>query len=367
MPGPMAQAVVLAREDQARLEQIERAATSEQRAALRARIVLRAAHGLGIHHTAQELGVTDDTVRKWRKRFLAYGLKGLTDRPRGGRPARFDSVLRCQVISLACRPVPEAYCRNEWALVSLRQALLEAERVDAISTSTIGRILSEADFHPHRYRMWVHSPDPDFAVKVRDVVDLYLAPPRADTAVLCIDEKTGMQALRRRFAGRLPAPGEDGRWEFEYRRQGTRCLTAAFNVHTGEVVGRCTPRRTKADLIAFMEDEVVPAYPTQQVHIVWDNLNTHHGAHWDDFNRRHGNRFRFHYTPIHASWCNQVELWFSILARRVLRRASFRDAEDLVARVTAFIDHWNRNERKPFRWTFKGYPVQSGVDGRDTS
>ena len=116
-----------------------------------------------------------------------------------------------------------------------------------------------------------------------------------------------------------------------------------------------------------MDEVVVPAYPTQLVHVVWDNLNTHHGPHWDEFNRRHGERFRFHYTPIHASWCNQVELWFSILARRVLRRASFRDVEDLMARVMAFIDLWNKVEGKPFRWTFTGYPVQSGLERRDSS
>jgi transposase len=278
--------------------------------------------------------------------------------------------MECCAVRSSVWPVgrfPRSTVANEWALVSLRQALLEAELVDAINPSTIGRILSDADFRPHRYRMWVHSPDPLFKEKVREVVDLYLSSARSDTAVLCIDEKTGMQALRRRFAGRLPSPGEEGRWEFEYRRQGTRCLTAAFNVHSGQVIGRCTPRRTKADPIAFMDEVVVPAYPTQLVHVAWDNLNTHHGPHWDEFNRRHGERFRFHDTPIHASWCNQVELWFSILARRVLRRASFRDVEDLMARVMAFIDLWNKVEGKPFRWTFTGYPVQSGLERRDSS
>lgn len=363
MPGPKPQVVVLAREDRDKLERITKAATSEQRRALRARIVLQAAEGVANTRIARSLDITDDTVRKWRGRFVDHGLLGLDDRPRSGRPPGFDGVLRCQVLSLACRPVPDDYHRHEWTLMSLKHALLEADLVDAISTSTIGRILREADLRPHRYQVWIHSPDPDFTRKVRDVVDLYVRRPTAGEVVLCIDEKTGMQALRRRFPGRIPSPAEVGRWEFEYRRQGTRCLTAAWNVHTGHVFGRVTKRRTKVDLLAFM-DEVATHYPSETVHVVWDNLNTHHGPHWEDFNRRHGSRFRFHYTPIHASWCNQVELWFSILARRVLRRASFRDAEDLAFRVLAFIDHWNHHEAKPFRWTFTGYPVQTGLDPR---
>lgn len=361
MPGPKAQVVVLAREDRQKLERIERAASSEQRAALRSRIVLRAAEGVANERIADELGVTDDTVRKWRGRFVAHGRRGLKDRARSGRPPRFDGVVRCQVISLACRPVPDDYCRSEWTLLSLREALVEAQMVEAISTSTIGRILDQADLKPHRYRMWVHSPDPDFARKVREVVDLYVSRPEGHEVVLCIDEKTGMQALRRRFAGRRPAPGEEGRWEFEYKRQGTRTLIAAFNVHTGHVLGRCSAQRKAVDLLAFMES-VAAHYPTQIVHVVWDNLNIHHGPRWEEFNARFGGRFHFHYTPIHASWVNQVEMWFGILQRRVLRRASFRDAADLVERVEAFIDRWNRIERKPFRWTFTGYPVQAGLE-----
>jgi len=213
MPGPKAQVVVLAREDREKLERIERAATSEQREVLRARVILQAAEAAANEAIGRNLGVTDQTARKWRARFVAQGMAGLKDRPRCGRPARLDGVVRCQVISLACRPVPEEYCRTEWTLCSIREALLEADVVEAISTSSIGRILSRADLKPHRYRMWVHSPDPEFARKVREVVGLYVTPPRPDQVVLCIDEKTGMQALRRRFAARLPRPGEAGRWE----------------------------------------------------------------------------------------------------------------------------------------------------------
>jgi transposase len=361
MPGPRPCAVTLAREVREKLQAVCRAATSTQRAVLRARIVLLAADGHGNAEIASRLHVTVSTVRKWRGRFARKGMAGLRDLARTGRPCRFDAVTRSELISLACRPVPEELCRTQWTHEELRQAILGAGLVSRISVSTIGRILDEVDLRPQHFRMWVHSPDPLFRPKVAELCALYTTIPGPHEVVLCIDEKTGMQALRRRFTGRLPGPAECGRWEFEYKRLGTRCLTAAFDVHTGEVFGRVTKRRTKQDLLQFLE-ALARRYPHQTVHIVWDNLNTHHGAHIEDFNRRHGARFQFHYTPIHASWCNQIELWFSILARRVLRRASFRDAEDLECRVLRFISVWNQHECKPFRWTFRGYPLQTGVD-----
>ena len=299
-------------------------------------------------------------MRKWRSRFLAVGLDGLRDRPRSGRPSRFDGLVRSALFSLACRPVPEDLFRNRWTVGELRHELLAAELVESISLASVARLLAEADLCPFRFRMWVHSPDPQFKEKVTALCALYTGTPAPGEVVLCIDEKTGMQALRRRFPGRPPGPLEVGRWEFEYHRHGTRCLTAAFNVHTGEVFGRVTRRRTKQDLLAFLE-ALARRYPTEVVHLVWDNLNTHHGQHIREFNQRHGGRFHFHYTPIHASWCNQVELWFSLLSRRVLRGSSFRDVHDLERRVLGFIAHWNRFERRPFRWTYTGYPLQTGL------
>ena len=178
--------------------------------------------------------------------------------------------------------------------------------------------------------------------------------------VLSIDEKTGMQALERKYPGRRPRPGQPGRREFEYIRHGTVTLLAALNVHTGAVLGRCGPQRRAADLLTFL-DEVAAAYPTGAVHVVWDNLNIHRGVRWSEFNRGHGARFHFHFTPLHASWVNQIECWFSLLARRALRHRSFASTAALSAAVTAFIRRWNDHERRPFRWTFTGYPLQTGL------
>ncbi len=162
-----------------------------------------------------------------------------------------------------------------------------------------------------------------------------------------------MQALERKHPSRRPRPRQAGRFEFEYIRRGTRTLFAAFNPHTGEVFGRCSRRRKATDLLRFMEDVAV-RFPHKRITIIWDNLNIHAAKKWQAFNERHGSRFRFVYTPIHASWVNQVEIWFSILARRVLRYGSFASTSDLTAAVRGFIAQWNAHEAHPFRWTFRG-------------
>ena len=181
--------------------------------------------------------------------------------------------------------------------------------------------------------------------------------------MLSIDEKTGMQALERRVPDRPAAPGRRRRREFEYRRHGTQSLLCAWEVHRGRVVADCGATRTASDLVQFLE-RIAALYPTETVHVIWDCLNIHFdGAEgrWTAFNARHGHRFVFHYTPKHASWVNQVELFFSILQRQCLRDASFRSVEELRTTVLEFIAVWNRDRAHPFRWTFTGYPLQAGA------
>jgi len=209
--------------------------------------------------------------------------------------------------------------------------------------------------------VWLHSPDPQFREKVANICDLYLNPPE-NAVVLCVDEKPGIQALGRKYPTKQAAVGRNGRFEFEYKRNGTRKLLAAFNPHTGQVYAEMRATRKAVDLVEFME-AVAEQHPGGDVHVVWDNLNIHYDGkdeRWTRFNARHGGRFHFHYTPIHASWVNQVELLFSILQRRVLRYGEFDSLEELDAAVLGFLDHWNTHESKPFRWTFKGYPLQTG-------
>jgi transposase len=263
-------------------------------------------------------------------------------------------------VAAACRSPREfGVDRDVWSQESLRDALVSTGLIRKIGKTSVQAILDEAEIKPHRVKSWCHSTDPDYQKKMRAIVRLYVRRPPGEP-VLCIDEKTGMQALSRSRDLQPPQPGRAGRFEFEYKRNGTRCLFGCFNIATGSVLGRCASSRTREDFLSFM-DQVASVYRQRRIHIVLDNLNTHkdtsRGAFITDWNRRHGGRFRFHYTPTHGSWLNQIELWFSIVSRRVLRYGNFQSPEELVKGIESFIETWNRREAKPFRWTYDGLPL----------
>ncbi len=354
MPGPHATPVTLPTSLREMLQQRARAGTSAFRDVVRARIALMAEQGETNAAIARRVGCDVKTVRTWRDRIAELPDElALVDTPRTGRPPRVAIEVHQELIKLACQRPEDKKVPFEqvWTLQALADAL-EGDTGVRLSRSEVSRILEGADLKPHRMRQWLHSPDPDFRPKVAAICDLYVSPPEGAT-VLCVDEKPGMQALEQRFPMRPAAPGRLGRKEFEYKRRGTRTLIASYNIRTGEVLGHVGPTRKAVDLIAFLE-RVAQHYPTGPVYIIWDNLNIHHGPRWAEFNARHGGRFHFVYTPKHASWVNQVETWFSILARRVLRHASFRSVDELADRVRGFIERWNGGEAHPFRWTFRG-------------
>jgi transposase len=339
----------------AELESTVRTATAPFRAVQRARIALLAATGASNAAIARRVDCTEDTVRTWRERFAADPrVESLLDLPRSGRPSHVGLATRVELIKLACSPPPARRGRAHWSHSALQAELYRTTRV-RLSESEIGRILRNEELRPHRMKLWLHSPDPEFREKAARVCRLYVSPP-AGATVLCVDEKTQIQALRRRFPGRRPGPGTCGRYEFEYRRGGVLALLGAFNVATGDVFAQCREHRGAADLLVFME-ALAEKYPTGVVYIVWDNLDIHRDGkdgRWKAFNARHGNRFRFVFTPKHASWLNQIEIWFSILQRRVIRYGDFLDVNDLAKKILAFIRQWNRSEAHPFRWTFRG-------------
>jgi transposase len=225
----------------------------------------------------------------------------------------------------------------------------------------VHRTPTEIVLRPHKLQMWLHSKDPLFKEKVNDIVGLDLEPPPG-AVVLSIDEKTSIQALERPYQTKLARPGRPGRHEFEYVRHGTTSLMAAFNVQSGEVVHALGPTRTGDDLVAFMEQVATRYDDAERIIVIWDNLSTHlsgKNERWAAVNARHGNRFEFHDTPIHASWLNQVEVFFSILQKVCLRWRSCRSVAELEAAVHAFIARWNEVDGHPFHWTFRGYPLQS--------
>ena len=320
----------------------------------RARIVLLARDGVGTKHISDTIGSNERTVRKWKARFRADPRpEALEDRRRTGRPSAVSVATRCELVQLACeRPDGiAAPFREVWTYGSLAEALRVRTGV-LLSVSEVGRILRFESLRPHRVKQWLKSRDPDFTAKAERVCDLYLNPPKG-AVVLCIDEKP-MQVLERCHPNHVGADGRL-RHEYEYKRHGTQVLLAAFNVKTGRVFGRVVPRRTSKATVSFM-NAVARHYRGREVYVVWDNLNTHYDGsdqRWTRFNQRHGGRFHFVYTPTHASWMNQVEIWFSILHRRVLKYGSFDDAPRQKHEVESFIRFWNRNERHPFRWTWR--------------
>jgi len=360
-PAPSSR-IFLTRSERKNLRNICRQYTRPYREIFRAKLILELNDNPCIAEVACKFDSNESTVRRWRDKFLGKGrLKSLGDAPRSGRPIEIDAASRCEIIAMACGKPSEfgVAFRDTWTCDSLHARFVELYPDRQMSRTAIVRILNQEGLRPHRVKMWLHSPDPQFKEKVNDVCEVYLNPP-ANSIVLCVDEKTGMQALGRKHPYRCTAPGRDARMDYEYIRNGTRKLIAAFNPHTGDVYGEVREKRTAEDLLEFMES-VAQLYPDKQIHIVWDNLNTHHQGpdqRWSSFNERHDGRFHFHFTPIHASWVNQVELFFGILQKRVLRHGIFDNLDELDEAVIGFIDYWNLHECHPFNWTFNGYRKQ---------
>lgn len=342
------------------LQEIARSQRGETRLHRRARMILLAATGEKISSIAKKMGSNRLRVGQWLKRFSKHRLDGLEDITRSGRPAEITPLERHQVIATACRSPQEfGFQRTLWSYPTLVSALVSKRLVRQISTQTVWRILDEAEIKPHRVKMWCHSNDPLYQQKMRAIVHLYTHLPKGEP-VVCVDEKTGMQALSRYRELKPSQLDQASRFDFEYKRNGTRCLFACFNVGTGRVLGRCTKKRKRPDFFAFM-DWVASVYRQRRVHVILDNLNTHRNTSQGDFvaewNKRHGNRFVFYYTPTHGSWLNQVELWFGIVSRRILRYGNFRSPDELMAAIEAFIKEWNHREAHPFRWTYEGLPL----------
>jgi transposase len=325
-------------EERASLESWLRSPTTEQRLAFRARVVLAAASGEGSASIARREHVRLTTVSTWRRRFADQGIVGLQDEQRGGRPETYGADAERRILALLDEPPPEGY--GSWNGTLLAQALGD------IPADQVWRILRRNGIQLQRRRSWCISTDPEFTPKAADIVGLYLDPPE-NAVVLCVDEKPHIQALERaqgylRLANGTAVRGQN----HEYKRHGTSTLFAAFDVHTGKVHGMHTQRRRREEFLAFM-NKVVAAYPDQEIHVVLDNLSTHKPKH-DLWLARHPN-VHFHFTPTHASWLNQIEVWFSILSRQALKHSSFDSVAALIGRIDSFIRAYNRNAH-PFAW-----------------
>ena len=333
-----ARAVELNSAEREHLRDIVRRATSPSRDVFRARIVLDAADGLSNEAIAAARKTRPATVSKWRNRFLRRRAEGLGDAPRSGKPARYDQRTERRILQQLDRPAPPGYARWNGALL--------AAALQDISADQIWRVLRKHGISLQRRRSWCVSTDPCFAPKAADVVGLYLNPPE-NAIVLSVDEKPHIQALERAQGWlRLPNGKALTGFAHDYERHGTTTLFAALEVATGLVKAGHYQRRRRVEFLDFMNG-ILSAYPNQQIHVILDNLNTHKPKR-DRWRQRHSN-VRFHYTPTHASWLNQVEIWFSILGRQALAGASFRSSQQLRRHIDDFLAAYNQTAH-PFEW-----------------
>lgn len=386
MPTPIAPRIILAQNARGELQTLARAHTTPQSLALRARIVLQAAavdQPTNLH-IGREVGCSNLTVGKWRRRYLELGLPGLQDAPRSGRPRTIAPPTRVQVISVASA-LPQDHKRTvtRWTLAEIVAAFLDAFHTATISRSSVWRILHDIDLKPHKSEYWLNSHDEDFDAKARHICHLYaqaLEVYHQGRLVICCDEKTGMQVLERKAPTKPAQPGRRERREHEYIRHGTRVLINALAVATGQIAWTIGTTRTATAFVAHLQ-RAYHRWPAMQRYD-WgrDNLNTHWSldvcrlvARWCKvpfepqklktgpqrraFLTDPSHRHVFHFTPKHGSWLNQAELFFGVVQRRFLARGSFPSAKDFARRLERFLQEYNARHAHPYRWTYTGEPL----------
>jgi transposase len=336
--GPKPQAIELSVEDRETLTRWSRRPTSRHSIAQRSRIVLLAAEGLSNVDIGVRVGVNHTTVTKWRKRFAEGGCDSLADEPRPGTPRKIgdDRVEEIVVKTLTSRPKGSTH----WSTREMAAAT-------GMNQRTIGRIWQAFGLKPWQQDTFKISEDPFFIEKVRDVVGLYLDPP-TKAVVMCVDEKTSIQALDRTQPILAMRPGLPERRTHDYKRYGVTDLFAALNVATGEVIAQTRRRHRAVEFKAFLSqiDKAVPA--ELDVHVVMDNSSTHKTPAIHAWQLAHP-RFHFHFTPTSSSWLNQVERWFAEITRRMIRRSTHKSVQALEADIRAWTATWNENPR-PFTW-----------------
>ena len=331
-------ALVLSPDQRERLERMASSRSLPAGLVSRVRIILMSASGKTNHQIARQLGLANATVGKWRRRFLEGDVTGLHDELRPGRPRPISDERVAQLVRKTLETKPKE--GTHW---SIRQIA----RQTRLSKSTVHRVWQAFGLQPHRQRHFKLSNDPFFVEKVRDIVGLYLHPPE-NAVVLCVDEKSQIQALERTQPMLPMGLGYVEGVTHDYRRHGTTTLFAALDVATGMVLTIHTKRRRRIEFLAFM-NSIIAAYPACELHVILDNLNTHKKN--ERWLKKHPS-VKFHFTPTRASWLNQVETWFSILQGQSLSGASFTAVSQLQEHIDAFIRAYN-DKAEPFVWTKK--------------
>lgn len=333
----IARKIEIPNEDRETLLKWKRSPTTPQRLVRRAEIILAAAKGLN-NKAISESGLGSvQTICLWRKRYAEYGIEGLKDEPKSGRPRRIGQNKVAEIVATTLT-LPQGM--THWSVRRLAKQ-------SGVSRSTVHRIWQAYDLKPHRVETFKFSQDPQLKEKVVDIVGLYLNPPE-QALVLGVDEKSQIQALERTQPMLPLGPGKVARHTHDYKRNGTTTLFAAINVATGEVIGNCHPRHRHQEFLKFLR-QLDKEVSGKELHLVLDNYGTHKHERVQRWLRRH-RRFHLHFTPTGASWMNMVEIWFGILTNQAIRRGSFDSVAHLIGAIKAFLARWNEGA-KPFVWT----------------
>lgn len=336
----------LSEEELLELETISRSSKAERRMVERARIILFWHAGKSFVETQEALGISQMVVNKWRKRFVEQRLEGLKDAPRSGKPPVLSAAQKAKVIQLATRKPKGGY--TSW---SQRRIAKEV----GMSQGKVQQILKEADLKPHKVDYWCgKSTDVEFESKMLNIVGLYMNPPE-NALVLSVDEKTQIQALDRTQPLLPLKVGQPKRLTATYKRNGTVALLAALSVHKGDITARTVDKNNAQNFLSFLK-ELYRKYPRKHLHVIVDNLTVHKHkivVDWVESKKR----ITLHYTPTYSSWLNQIEIWFNILTKDVLKGGVWRSRKQLVDQLMEYVKTYNQQRAKPFKWTYTGKPL----------
>ena len=326
---------------------MQRSLKLERRYVDRARIILLSVEGKTMDTIMSDTHLTRRVVNKWRQRFLKFGMDGLKDAPRSGKKPTITAEQKAMVIKLACEKPKGGY--TNWSQERIGKEV-------GISQSKVFQILKQADLKPHKTEYWCgKSPDPEFESKMINIIGLYMNPP-VNALVLCVDEKTQIQALDRTQPILPLKSGNPKRMTATYKRNGTVSLIAALSVHSGEVLANTMESNNSENFLKFLK-KIDRTYRGKKIHIIVDNLSVHKNKEvkkWLEGKRK----FQVHYTPTYSSWLNQVEIWFNMLTKDVIKGGIWKSTKQLADQLMEYVRTYNDTRAKPFEWTYNGSPLK---------